>query len=295
MEREEIARTLYEVRKNLLKVVVIFIAASSIFFAVGANYVVTKIISDLYPAEAVLENRERISAVADELINISATLKNYAAYPSEENRSAALDAAKRLVRLAAMLMTSPILQSPLEGLMLNLKLSMAVGAAATLPYIGRIAYGVLKTRGVVSELRRSALLKYAAVAAMLFCVGVVYGYHMMKFFLRFLYSLAAAQGVVPLYSLSEFVGFIFLMLVLFGFVFELPVLMFFLVKNGFVKYETLRYYRRHIYVAFFVIGAVFTPPDVFTQLMVAIPLVVFFEISMLVIKLSLGRSSRTQR
>ena len=90
-------------------------------------------------------------------------------------------------------------------------------------------------------------------------------------------------------------GFVFLMLVLFGFVFELPVLMYFLVKNGFVKFETLRYYRRHIYVAFFVIGAALTPPDVFTQLMVAVPLVVFFELSLFIIRLSLARSSQRQQ
>jgi len=87
-----------------------------------------------------------------------------------------------------------------------------------------------------------------------------------------------------LYSLSEFVSFVLLMLFLFGFVFELPLITFFLVKNGIVKYETLKYYRRHIYVAFFVIGAITTPPDVFTQLMVAVPMVLFFEISLLFIK-----------
>jgi len=52
-----------------------------------------------------------------------------------------------------------------------------------------------------------------------------------------------------------------------------------------VKYRTLKYYRRHLYVAFFIIGAAITPPDVFTQLMVAIPMVIFFEVSLLVIRI----------
>jgi len=61
--------------------------------------------------------------------------------------------------------------------------------------------------------------------------------------------------------------------------------MFFLVRNKIVSYETLSYYRRHIYVAFFVIGAITTPPDVFTQIMVAVPMVIFFEISLLLVRI----------
>jgi sec-independent protein translocase protein TatC len=61
--------------------------------------------------------------------------------------------------------------------------------------------------------------------------------------------------------------------------------MLFLVSNGIVKFSTLAYYRRHFYVVFFVVGAIITPPDVFTQVIVALPMIAFFEVSMLFIRL----------
>ena len=286
MEVRDWAEVLLQIRKELLKIVLIIIAVSSIFFTFGANYVITKVIGDLFPAGAALENKEKLLEIASELQNVSQKLANYANFPSEENRTSAIAAAKQLVRIAMDLTTSPILISPLEGLLLNLKLSLAVGIAAALPYIILVAYRALKARGVIGDVKVShtSLFRYAVASLFLFCLGVAYGYNMMKLFIKFLYLTAVSQGAVPLYSLSEFVNFVVLMLVLFGFVFQLPIVMFFLVRNNIVKYETLKYYRRHIYVAFFVIGAITTPPDVFTQIMVAVPMVVFFEVSLLFVK-----------
>ncbi len=286
METKEWAEILVRLRKEVLKIAIVVIVVSSLFFAFGANLVVGKILHDLFPGEAVVENKERILTIVEELKNITATLENYAYHPSEQNRSLAFDASKRLVRVAMELMSSPVLLTPLEGLLLNLKLSLAVGIAAALPYILHILLKAMRSAEILNvEIRRTSAFKYGITAVILFILGVIYGYNMMKFFIRFLYTMAAAQGAVPLYSLAEFVNFVALMLVLFGLVFELPVVMFFLVRNGIVQYETLAYYRRHIYVAFFVIGAITTPPDVFTQIMVAVPMVVFFEISLLFVRI----------
>ncbi|MCS7121156.1 MAG: twin-arginine translocase subunit TatC [Archaeoglobaceae archaeon] len=277
----ETLKVLDAIRRKILKIIVIFILFSSISFAFLSNQIVHRMIEDLYPSEAIIQDKERLLIVSKELLVISEDLRNYATYPSEENRTLALNAAKNLTRISSYLMTSPILKSPLEALLLNLKISAIFGVLATLPYVLKIVHGSLKER-----FNNVSLAKYSLLGFFLFLLGIIYGYYMMKFFLNFLYSLAVQQGAVPLYGLSEFVNFVFLMILLFGFVFELPVLMFFLVKNKFVKYETLVHYRRHLYVLFFVIGAILTPPDVFTQLMVAIPLVVFFEISLLVIKVA---------
>jgi len=288
VESKDLAELLLGLRKEFVKIVLAIIAISSVFFTFIVNPLINMILSDLFPAELVMSNRERIIEISHELNNISEILVNYVNYPSEANRTAALASAKELVRIAMELTTSPILTSPLEGLLLNLKISLAAGVAFTLPYICFISYRILKERTEVLknvEISKSSAVWYIVLSAILFIVGVAYGYFMMKFFIRFLYMSAISQGVVPLYSLSEFVSFVALMLIIFGAVFQLPVIMYFLVKNNVVKYETLKYYRRHLYVAFFVIGAVTTPPDVFTQIMVAVPMVVFFEISLLIIKI----------
>ncbi len=288
MEVRDWAEILASLRRELFKIVIIIISVSSIFFTLFSNMVIRKIISDLFPAKAVFSNKERVLAIAHELRNISSVFENYAYHPSDTNMTAALKAAKELIRVAMEVTTSPVLKSPLEGLMLDLKISLAVGVAAAIPYVLFVSYRTLKERTDLLnnvQLRSSSIFKYITASLVLFVLGIAYGYFMMRLFLRFLYMTAVRQGAVPLYSLSEFVGFVALMLVLFGLVFQLPVVMFFLVRNGIVSYETLRYYRRHIYVAFFVIGAVTTPPDVFTQIMVATPMLVFFEISLLFVRI----------
>jgi len=275
-----------KLRREFLKIALIVIAVSSLFFTFGANVVIGKILGDLFPGEAAIENRDKILSIAEELRKISAELENYAQHPSDLNRTAAMNATKSLVRIAMQLTTSPVLLTPLEGLLLYLKISLAVGIAAALPYIFHLVLTALRERGVINfSFRKTTAFKYGLAAIFLFGLGIFYGYNMMKFFIQFLYLMAVSQGAVPLYSLSEFVNFVALMLVLFGMVFELPLVLFFLVKNEIVKYETLSYYRRHIYVAFFVIGAITTPPDVFTQIMVAVPMVIFFEISLFFVRI----------
>ena len=184
-----------------------------------------------------------------------------------------------------------VYQYPLEPMILKLKISLYLGIAVALPYICKIVHETLKERTDLLNnfnISRSKSLWYLVVAVLLFSVGVAYGYTlMMPFFLKFLYLLAVQQGALAYYSIAEFVSFVFLMLVIFGFVFELPLIMFVLVNNNVVKYSTLTYYRRHFYVAFFLVGAMITPPDVFTQLMVAVPMIIFFEISLLVIRIIL--------
>jgi len=183
-----------------------------------------------------------------------------------------------------------ITQAPLELLMLKIKISLIFGFLAALPYIIHLAYRTLKERTELLkdfEISKSGAVLYAVVAAILFVLGVAYGYViMLPIFLKFLYSIAQSQGVVALYSIAEFINFVVLMLAVFGATFEMPLIMHFLVKNGVVELSAFKYYRRHFYVAFFVIGAVITPPDVFTQLMVALPMILFFEISLAVVSLT---------
>ncbi len=183
-----------------------------------------------------------------------------------------------------------ITQAPLELLMLKIKVSLIFGFLAALPYIIYITYKTLKERTELLkdfEISKSKAILYAIVAAILFVMGVAYGYIvMLPLFLKFLYSIAQSQGVLALYSIAEFINFVVLMLAVFGVTFEMPLIMHFLVKNGIVDLSTFKYYRRHFYVVFFVIGAIITPPDVFTQLMVALPMILFFEVSLAVVSVT---------
>jgi len=176
---------------------------------------------------------------------------------------------------------------PLEPLMLKLRISLYLGISVAIPYILYIVYKSLKERiGLSLNITRKNLIIYFTLAILLFIAGVLYGYMiMLPIFLNFLYNFAIEQGALAYYTITDFVGFVFLMLLILGFVFEMPLIIYFLVKYNIVQYKTILSYRRHFYVVFFIIGAAITPPDVLTQLMVACPMILFFEFSLFIIKI----------
>ncbi|HIP63543.1 MAG TPA: preprotein translocase subunit TatC [Archaeoglobus profundus] len=176
---------------------------------------------------------------------------------------------------------------PLEPLMLKLRISLYLGISVAIPYILYIVYKSLKERiGLSLNITRKNLIIYFTLAILLFIAGVLYGYMiMLPIFLNFLYNFAIEQGALAYYTITDFVGFVFLMLLILGFVFEMPLIIYFLVKYNIVQYKTILSYRRHFYIVFFIIGAAITPPDVLTQLMVACPMILFFEFSLFIIKI----------
>jgi sec-independent protein translocase protein TatC len=130
----------------------------------------------------------------------------------------------------------------------------------------------------------------------MFVLGASYSYFfMLPIFLKFLYIDATNSGVTATYSVFNFISFIATTTAIFGLVFELPVVLIVLIRNGFVKYSTLKTYRKHIYVLILVVAMLITPgTDVFSQMMFAVPMTIFFEISMLIVKI-LGVKNRISR
>ncbi|MDD3042357.1 MAG: Sec-independent protein translocase TatC [Methanosarcinaceae archaeon] len=178
--------------------------------------------------------------------------------------------------------------TPLEVMMLKLKLSFIIGVLIALPLVLFYTWRALKKRlsvkNPVSIKRRHAVLLIGA-AVLMFVLGASYAYLLMlPLFLEYLYLSAAGAGAVATYSVFKFISFAAAATALFGLIFELPIVLTFLTRSGLIKYETLVTYRRHIYILFLIAGAVITPPDVLSQVMVAVPMVIFFEISMLIVR-----------
>ena len=123
---------------------------------------------------------------------------------------------------------------------------------------------------------RSAVL----TSSLLFFLGVVFGYYMIfPFSLHFLSTYEISPEVVNQISIKSYIGTLSSLVLASGLIFELPVFSFFLTKIGIVTPKFLREYRRYAIVIIFVIAAIITPPDVFSQTLVAIPLVGLYEIS----------------
>lgn len=178
--------------------------------------------------------------------------------------------------------------SPLEVMMLKLKLSFIIGVLLVLPFIAFYAYRAVSGRFSFRnpiKIGKSQFLLLSVAALVMFVLGASYAYFLMlPLFLEYLYMSAAGSGVTATYSIFKFISFAASGTALFGLIFELPIILTFLTRSGVIQYSTLVTYRKHIYVVFFFVGAVLTPPDVLSQVMIAVPMLVFFEISMVVVR-----------
>jgi sec-independent protein translocase protein TatC len=128
---------------------------------------------------------------------------------------------------------------------------------------------------------RRLLLPIVFLSSLFFIFGSLFGYFIVfpwgfKFFLGF-----ASETIKPLPSMKEYLSFSSKLLLAFGLVFELPLVVTFLAKLGLVTVPFLKKNRKYALLLFFAGAAILTPPDVVTQVMMALPLMVLYEISIL--------------
>ena len=117
-----------------------------------------------------------------------------------------------------------------------------------------------------------------AVGVLLFIAGVMLGYvYTLPFALSAMFVVNEWLGVVPLWTVGSYVTFSAQLLIAFGLSFEIPMVLLILGRLGIVSGEWLRAHRRHAVVAALVIACVLTPPDVISQIIMTIPLVLMYE------------------
>ena len=114
----------------------------------------------------------------------------------------------------------------------------------------------------------------------LFLLGVLFGYYVVSpLSVHFLGSYQVSQTVANQISLSSFISTVTTVCLANGVVFELPILVYFLTKIGLLTPQFMRTYRKHALVITLIFSAIITPPDITSQILVALPLMVLYEIS----------------
>ena len=118
----------------------------------------------------------------------------------------------------------------------------------------------------------------------LFLSGVAFAYFIVcpiifKFFIG-----VAPESILVMTDINQYMNFVIKLIFAFGIAFEIPVATFLLIKSEIVKKETLVKARPYLVIVFFVFGMLLTPPDIFSQLFLAIPMWVLFELGLLVSK-----------
>lgn len=131
------------------------------------------------------------------------------------------------------------------------------------------------------EKERRILIPIVFLSSVFFIGGSLFGYFLVfpwgfKFFLGF-----ATETIRPLPSMKEYLSFSAKLLLAFGLVFELPLVLTFLARLGLVSVDFLKKNRKYALLLFFAGAAILTPPDVVTQIMMAFPLMILYEISII--------------
>lgn len=168
--------------------------------------------------------------------------------------------------------------APSEVLMQYVKVSLIGGLVLSSPVI---MYELLAFASPgLKKSEKSFLIAVLMLGLMFFIVGVIFAYYIMvPFMLKFFSDINVNETVSAQVSLESYLGFVIKQLGLMGMVFEIPVVTLLLTQMGFLKPEWLKKGRRVIIVLVFVIAAIITPPDVVSQCLTAIPMLILFEIS----------------
>jgi sec-independent protein translocase protein TatC len=163
----------------------------------------------------------------------------------------------------------------------HITVAMVAGLILAFPVIIREFWMFFKPALHSNEAKhaRGAVL----ASTLLFFTGVTFGYFMLApLSIHFLSSYQISPDVVNQINVRSFIGTLTSICLATGLVFELPIVAFFLTKIGIITPSFMRKYRRHAIVVIFIVAAIITPPDVFSQTLVAIPLLFLYEISIFI-------------
>jgi len=177
--------------------------------------------------------------------------------------------------------------SPAEYFLL--KMRVAGYAAISIISIGILlqSWHTIRKRTLLPDLGLGNLLLTLVISLSLFITGMLYSLELMlPTVLEYLQNDAASAGLETTYSLSAFYHFVFLLTFSLGITFQLPLIVIFILKLELATVEQLAEYRGHLVVVFFILAAMITPPDVISQFLLALPLMILYEISIIIGKIS---------
>lgn len=169
---------------------------------------------------------------------------------------------------------------PAEAFSVRIKISLLLGLVASMPVI---LWQASRLAGRTFRVRVSRWIGFfVMVSYILFLLGVAFGYryvlpNALRFFLSF-----SSDVLQPMITFSGYISFVAGVTLPFGFAFQLPVVVGALARAGVITCRTMRKNRAYVIVGTFCLAAVLTPADVFSQIALAIPLIILFEMSTMI-------------
>ena len=259
---------LEELRWRILKALGALVVGAAICFALSDSIV--QILTRPYE-EAVFSLENQQSSGAVQLVRQWLGLSDAA--PEPDAPIADLPPARRLQSLR-----------PMTYFFISLQIAFVGGLLLALPALFYQAWRFVAP-GLLQREKR-LMVPIISLSILCFSVGAMIAYYIvLPLGLRFFLSLEPPD-MTSQWAADEYIGFVLRLIAGFGIVFEMPVLSLFLAKVGVLTAARMRHIRRYAIIGIFVLGAIFTPPDPVSQILMALPLLLLYEISIWVCKIS---------
>ena len=292
MPFEEIFSIISEFKRKIIYIIALFGSGALLSFSYMGD-VINKIKSDMFWGLSIPDKPDASKQLLDISHNLSSISNQLAENNSiiAQNLSGASGELLNISQNLNLYKPNIIYLTPMEVLMLELKMSLVFGIIIVSPLILFYIYRGARQRFTKLHFihEKTTLVVSTILASIaLFLIGASYAYYyMLPFFLKFLYNDAMNLGINANFSIYEFISFIILTTVILGFAFELPVILTFLAHLGVISRETLTHYRKHAIIILLIIAAWITPdPTMLTQVLVALPFIILYEASLVAMRLT---------
>ena len=169
--------------------------------------------------------------------------------------------------------------------------SITAGFIIAFPYILHEMWKFISPGLKVNE--RSSAKGFILIASLLFFIGVLFGYYVVTpLSINFLGTYQVSGEVHNDFDLSSYISLVRASVIASGLIFELPILIYILTKIGVVSPEILKKYRKISLVIVLILSAIITPPDIASQVIVSVPIIVLYEISIYISKAVIRKQKR---
>jgi len=172
---------------------------------------------------------------------------------------------------------------PTGGFLIHIKVAFFAGIVFSIPVL-IYQFWQFVAPGLFTK-ERKYIFPIILFSVICFVTGALFAYFIviplgLKFLLGF-----ETESMIANWTIDEYISFITMLMIVFGVVFELPMVALFLGKIGIINHKIMSKYRRYALFGALVFGAVLTPPDFITQLALAIPLWILYEVSIVLVRI----------
>lgn len=169
--------------------------------------------------------------------------------------------------------------SPMEVFILQLKIGLVMDLLICFPYIAKTIWDFILP--ALYDYERKFIKSIVLISSSLFIIGVIFCLFLIlplviKFGLSF-----ATDSIKPMFGIVNIVSLALWLSVIFGLMFQFPLITYSLIRSGLVSYESVEGKRAYVFIGILVISGILTPPDIISQLMLTLPTYALFEIGLI--------------